>query len=53
MPLPRLQLVELEDLTWFPPTIRDLATDYLQFMETRFALHKPIVPLLRTMLDNS
>jgi hypothetical protein len=41
MPLPRLQLVELEDLTWFPHTIRDLATDYLQFMETRFALHKP------------
>jgi hypothetical protein len=53
MPLPRLQLVELEDLTWFPHAIRDLATDYLQFMETRFALHKPVVPLLRTMLENS
>jgi hypothetical protein len=53
MPLPRLQLVELEDLTWFPQTIRDLATDYLHFMETRFALHKPVVPLLRTMLENS
>ena len=53
MPLPRLQLVELEDLTWFPHTIRDLATDYLQFMETRFALHKPVVPLLRMMLENS
>ena len=53
MPLPRLQLVELEDLTWFPHTIRDLATDYLLFMETRFALHKPVVPLLRTMLENS
>lgn len=37
MPLPRLQLFELEDLTWFPHTIRDLATDYLHFMETRFA----------------
>jgi hypothetical protein len=42
MPLPRLQLIELEDPTWFPHTIRDRATDYLQFMETRFALHKPI-----------
>jgi hypothetical protein len=52
MPLPRLQLVELEDLSWFPHTIRDLATDYLRFMETRFALHKPVVPLLRTMLEN-
>jgi hypothetical protein len=45
--LPRLQLFELEDLRWFPSTIRDLATDYLRFMETRFALHKPVVPLLR------
>ena len=53
MPLPRLQLLELEDLTWFPHTIRDLATDYLHFMETRFALHKPVVPLLRAMLENS
>jgi hypothetical protein len=53
MPLPRLQLVELEDLTWFPHIIRDLATDYLHFMEIRFALHKPVVPLLRTMIENS
>jgi len=53
MPLPRLQLFELEDLTWFPHTIWDLATDYLYFMETRFALHKPVVPLLRAMLENS
>ena len=53
MPLPRFQLFELEDLTWFPHTLRDLATDYLHFMETRFALHKPVVPLLRAMLENS
>ena len=53
MPLPRLQLVELEDLAWFPHTIRDLPTDYLHFMETRFALHEPVVPLLRTMLESS
>jgi len=53
LPLPRLQLFELEDLTWFPHTIRDLTTDYLHFMETRFALHKPVVPLLRALLENS
>jgi hypothetical protein len=47
MSLPRLQLFELEDLAWFPGTIRDLATDYLHFMETRFDLHKSIVPLFR------
>jgi hypothetical protein len=53
MTLPRLQLFELEDQTWFPQTIRNLATDYLHFMETRFALHKPVVPLLRGMIENS
>ena len=29
MPIPRLHLVELEDLRWFPTVVRDLATDYL------------------------
>jgi hypothetical protein len=53
MSIPRLQLFELEDLAWFPPTIRDLATDYLHFIETRFALHKPAVPLLRAVLEQS
>ena len=50
MPIPRLQLFELEDFGWFPRTIRDLATDYLHFMEMRFALHRPAVPLLREIL---
>lgn len=53
MPLPRLQLFELEDLSWFPRVIRDLATDYLVFMEKRFALHRPAVPLLREALVKS
>ena len=53
MPIPRLQLFELEDFPWFPSTIRDLATDYLHFMETRFALHKPVIPLLRDILQQS
>jgi hypothetical protein len=53
MPLPRFQLFELEDLTWFPQTIRNLATDYLHFMVTRFSLYKPVVPVLRAMLENS
>ncbi len=53
MGLPRVQLFELEDLAWFPVTIRDLATDYLRFIETRFDLHGPIVPLLRRALQDS
>ena len=48
--LPRLQLFELEDQSWFPATIRDLATDYLHFLEARFALHRPAVPLVAEML---
>jgi hypothetical protein len=53
MPLPRLQLFELEDLPLFPNTIRDLATDYIHFLETRFALHQSVVPLLRDALKES
>jgi len=50
LPIPRLQLFELEDQEWFPATPRDLATDYLSFVETKFALHRPVVPLLRELL---
>jgi hypothetical protein len=53
MLLPRLQLFEFEDLAWFPRTIRNLATDYLHFMQTRFALHAAVVPLIRGMLEES
>ena len=53
MRLPRLQLFELEDLAWFPRFIRDLATDYLRFMETRFHLHAPMVPLLKQAIEDA
>jgi hypothetical protein len=50
MPIPRARLFELEDQPWFPAVVRDLATDYLHFMEARFALHRPVVPLLADAL---
>jgi hypothetical protein len=50
MPLPRLHLFELEDQPWFPAVVRDLATDYLHFIESRLALHRPVVPLLAEAL---
>jgi hypothetical protein len=53
MPLPRFQLFELEDLSWFPSAIRDLATDYLHFIQRRFDLHKPKVKLLRALEQSS
>jgi len=49
----RLQLVELEDLPWWPAVVRDLATDYLRFMEARFALHRAAVPVLAAALRNT
>ncbi len=50
MSLPRLQLFELEDQPWLPRVVRDLATDYLHFVETRLALHMPAVPLLTGLM---
>lgn len=50
MPLPRLHLFELEDQPWFPSILRDLATDYLHFIETKSALHRPVVPILGALL---
>ena len=44
--MPRLHLFEFEDLAWFPRRIRDFGTDYIHFLEVRFAMHKPIVSLL-------
>jgi hypothetical protein len=46
----RLHLFELEDQSWFPTVVRDLATDYLHFIETRFALHRSIAPVLAEAL---
>ena len=46
----RLHLLELEDQTWFPATVRDLATDYLQFAQTATGIHKAMTPLIRETL---
>ena len=50
MPIPRLHLFELEDQPWFPAVVRDLATDYLHFVETNLALHRPAVAPLAEAL---
>ena len=49
--MPRLHLIELEDQPWFPATIRDLATDYLQFIQERFRIDRAIIPVIRRALD--
>ena len=47
----RLHLIELEDQPWFPAVIRDLATDYLQFIQERFRMDRAMAPLVRRALD--
>src|SRR5215831_9947905 len=53
MGLPRLHLFELEDHSWFPSTIRDLATDYLHFMEMALKLDRALLPLVGRALAES
>src|SRR5713226_3541049 len=50
MPIPRLQLFELEDQSWCPTVIRDLCTDYIHFIEITFRLHRAVVRLLAAVL---
>lgn len=49
----RVHLFELEDQPWCPAVIRDLATDYLQFVQTRFRIDRPMAPLVRRALTES
>ena len=46
----RIHLVELEDLPWWPKAVRELAMDYLHFMESRLGLHDHIAPPLAEAL---
>lgn len=49
----RFHLFEIEDHSWCPVTIRDLATDYLHFIQTALPLHRAITPLVREALGAS
>jgi len=49
----RFHFFELEDQPWFPATIRDLATDYLQFIQTRFRADRLMAPIVRRALEQS
>jgi len=49
--LRRCHLLELEDQAWFPAVIRDLATDYLQFIQTRFRLDRAMAPIVKRTME--
>ena len=42
----RIHLFEFSDLSWYPQTLRQLQTDYLQFVATRGSGQKNLIPLL-------
>lgn len=44
----RLHLIEIEDQPWFPSSMRDAVTDYLQFV---IALGRPYAPVVPRLLD--
>jgi hypothetical protein len=51
--IPRLHLLELEEQEWLPRRIRNLATDYLCFLEAKLKMHRLVVPVLAQALRKS
>lgn len=51
--MPRLQLVELEDLPWFPSPVRDAATGYLQLVIDVSDPYAPAAPELVAAIRRS
>lgn len=49
----RRHLPELEDETWFPAYIRDMGTDYLQWIMNAADAYKDLVPILQKGLSKS
>jgi hypothetical protein len=47
----RRQLVELEDLPWFPQSVRDGGTDWLAFMFNSARPFAPVAPKIRAAMD--
>lgn len=47
MQIPRVQLFEFEDFSWFPALLRNLMTDFLRHSTIKMRLHLPIVDLLQ------
>ena len=46
-------LVEFEDLGWWPSAIRDLGTEWLQFLSERVGLYEPVLGKLEALLAAS
>jgi hypothetical protein len=51
MPLPRLHGIEIHEQAWCPASLRDTATDYLQFVANLAGAYNAVAPQLRAALD--
>jgi hypothetical protein len=49
----RVQLVELHELTWFPPVLRDLLTDVMSYFAEGFRPYNPVAEKLWTAMQAS
>lgn len=49
----RIHLFEFEDQNWFPASIRDYGTDFLQFLSNKTKLFNPIAPIIAKGLEKS
>ena len=49
----RFHLVEIHEQSWFPSSLRDLATDALQFGFNLLNVYAPVTPLLQNALDGT
>lgn len=49
----RIHLFEFEDLSWFPTSIRNYGTDFLQFLSNNTKMYAPVIPLLTEALKKS
>jgi hypothetical protein len=49
----RLQLFEIHDQPWCPPSLRDALTDFLQFTINLGRSYAPIVPMLRDAITRT
>lgn len=51
--LKRLHLFEFEDQPWFPETIRNYMTDYLQIVSDTFKFYESVIPIIKKGVEKS
>ena len=49
----RIHLFEFEDQEWFPTSLRNYGTDFLQFLSNKAKIYKPIIPIIEKGIKES